>query len=445
MTTLLLLSFLLLVLPLSQAHMIGFDSDEKGTFDGPYAKESIYVGFAKENNSTALRGLGSITYRPGDFSQGKRSRDGNLDLSNGLDAVAIAHAGKSLVYANGGSSSARFHKNPDGAAVFKKGNGGWYYVSNAENSSPGSGWSDGGVGSIEFDSKGKVVRYKKVANSLRQNCGGGRTPWNSWVTCEEIDNGKVHQIDPSGGKAPSKTDMGSMGHYESFAYDDRKDAKRPTFYVTRDSDRGSLTRFTPNDRGMECYNKPNDSDRWCTLNHGTRDYLLISGGPKGTFKWTKDEGAARDNAERYYPNSEGIDIADGMLFTTSKKLKRLMILNLRTMTYTYESTNTGAFNEQPDQVARLVKNDDKSILYFCEDGGKGSSSPGVFGRSSNGKYFTILRGRFPKADETTGLAFSPDGYHMYVTFQKVGIVYDVWRSDNLPFSGAMLDIKYHAS
>lgn len=441
----LLLLLLLLVPPLSEAHMIGFDNEEKDMFVGPHANGPLYHGFGSGNNSTSLRALGSVLYRPGDFSQGKRSRDGNLDLSNGLDAVAIARAGKSLDYANGGRSSALFHKSPDGAAVFKKGNGGWYYVSNAENDSPGSSWTDGGVGSIEFDSKGRVVKYKKLANSLRHNCGGGRTPWNSWVTCEEIENGRVHQIDPSGGISPSKTDMGTLGHYESFAYDDRKDAARPTFYVTRDSVRGSLTRFTPNDRGMECYNQPNARDRWCTLNHGTRDYLLISGGSKGTFKWTKDEGAARDNAERYYPNSEGIDIADGMLFTTSKKLKRLMILNLRTMTYTYESTASGAFNEQPDQVARLVRNDDKAILYFCEDGGQGGNSPGVFGRSSNGKYFTILRGRFPNADETTGLAFSPDGYHMYVSFQKVGIIYDIRRVDGLPFSGAMLDIKYHST
>jgi hypothetical protein len=97
---------------------------------------------------------------------------------------------------------------------------------------------------------------------------------------------------------------------------------------------------------------------------------------RGTFTWTTNKGAASDNAERFYPNSEGIDVVDGILFTTSKKLKRLMILNLRKQTYTYTSTAGGAFNEQPDQVARLVKNDPNSVLYFCEDGGKGANSPG---------------------------------------------------------------------
>ena len=122
-----------------------------------------------------------------------------------------------------------------------------------------------------------------------------------------------------------------------------------------------------------------------------------------------------------------------------------MILNLRTQTYTYKSTAGGAFNEQPDQVARLIENHSNSILYFCEDGGKGDNSPGVFGRTTNGKYFDIFRGTFPNVDETTGLAFSPNGRHMYVSYQHVGIIYDIWRDDGLPFSGAMLDIKYHAT
>jgi hypothetical protein len=65
------------------------------------------------------------------------------------------------------------------------------------------------------------------------------------------------------------------------------------------------------------------------------------------------------------------------------------------MTLSYESTVGGAFNEQPDQVARLVKDDPNSILYFCEDGGKGDNSPGVSGRSPNGEYFDIFRGTFP--------------------------------------------------
>jgi hypothetical protein len=105
------------------------------------------------------------------------------------------------------------------------------------------------------------------------------------------------------------------------------------FNVTREADYGVLTRFTPNDPGMACYNQKNDYDRWCTLNHCTKDFLLISEGESGTFNLTTDYGAARDNAHEYYPNSEGIDAADGKLFFVSKSLKRLVILDLAKQTY----------------------------------------------------------------------------------------------------------------
>ena len=75
----------------------------------------------------------------------------------------------------------------------------------------------------------------------------------------------------------------------------------------------------------------------------------------------------------------------------------------------YESSSTvsGAFDRQPDQVARLVGDE---ILYFCEDGG---ADCGVHGRDGAGRFFSILDG--PAYDtETTGLAFSPDKRHMYV-------------------------------
>ena len=371
---------------------------------------------------TQILAANVVTYTPGNFSQGKMSDDNLLNLSNGLSCKRIATSGEKVKLVNGALSEEMFHGQPDGAAVFSKDDGGWYYVSNAENNSSGTTWRDGGVGAIEFNANGDVIGYKTIANNLLKNCGGGKSPWNSWLSCEEIKLvgegqnvtyvGKVWQVDPLGERPHELTAMGELGLYESFAYDNSTSV--PTFYVTRDSEHGALTRFTPNDEGMACYNQVNDYDRWCTLNHGTIDYLLISGGETGTFYWTTDYSAARDNANLYYPNSEGIDSADGKVFFVSKNFKRLVILDLKQQTYTYSSTVSGAFNAEPDQVARLVR-DDESILYFCEDGGPTS---GVFGRTTYGAYFTILEGATGVAeDEATGLSFTKNGLHMYVTFQ----------------------------
>ena len=342
-----------------------------------------------------------LSYSPGDFSNGTLSEDGVLILSNGLSCKRIATSGQPVQYANGSVSTELFHDQPDGAAVFSKDDGGWYYVSNAEIDQLGTCWNCGGVGAIEFDANGDVIGYKRIASNLKKNCGGGATPWNSWISCEETKSddyiGKIYQVDPSGTRPHEVTAMGGLGWYESFTYDNSTSV--PTFYVTRDTPYGALTRFTPNATGMACYNQVDDYDRWCTLNNGDIDYLVISGGPSGTFNWTTNETAARNSANTYYPSTEGIDAADGKVFFVSKTLKRLVILDLAQMTYTYSSTESGAFDQQPDQVGRLVE-DDESVLYFCEDGG---SSSGVFGRSALGNYYTILEGRTDdEEDETTG-------------------------------------------
>ncbi|KAI2504379.1 Bacterial protein of unknown function (DUF839) [Fragilaria crotonensis] len=267
----------------------------------------------------------------------------------GLDARIIATEGQPVIFANGQQSSVNLHINPDGAAVFVKNDnsGNYFYVSNSE--VVGSG----GVGSIEFDSNGNVVGYKRVLSGTNNNCSGGRSPYNTWLSCEEYGtSGFTWEVSPEGAFVGRKTNLVPYG---------------------------------------------------------------------------------------------GIDIKDGVLYFVSKVDKTLFILQLRQGTFTKESTNQGVFNNQPDQVGRLIGSDPGSILYFCEDGG---TYCGVHGRDPTGKYVTIIDNdpaTTTFSGETTGLAFSPDGKRMYVSFQTPGIIFEISRLDGLSFGGALLDIKYHSS
>lgn len=387
-----------------------------------------------------------IQYLPG--QPGPRMH--GMILSQGLSAKLIATKSEQVSLYPTGKSAQTFHTAPDGAAVFAdEDTGGWIYVSNSES-------TPGGVGAIVFDSSGNVIDYKRlVEGDTNRNCGGGKTYWNTWLTCEEKSGGQVYEVDPWGRRSPTSRMTrvgGTGGSYESAAYY-RPDLYHPTFYVTTDASNGPLLRYTPDPNVVANAVETRD---YSQMLHGSEtdnavlEYLLLYPDPSnanvGTFSWTTSRSQAESNASRNYPTSEGIDIRDGMLYFTCKEPQRLFILDLEALTYKRSSTRTGAFENQPDQLARLVNNDD-GIVYFCEDAGSGS---GVHGRDLHGNFYTILiddenaqSGYGSVYGETTGLAFSPDQMHMYVAYQSPGKIFDITRTDGLPFNGQRLDIKYH--
>ena len=170
------------------------------------------------------------------------ARDG-LRLSQGLTGKIIARTGQRVTYtspqANTTTSTINFHSLPDGADVFALPDGGYVYASNSER---GSG--AGGVYGVEFDSQGRIRRYRALLTGTDRNCNGGRTPWNTWVSCEEDTGGQCWQVDPTGARSPQQTVMGgsSGGSFEAFAYDARNSTS-PTFFVTEDTSNGALRRY----------------------------------------------------------------------------------------------------------------------------------------------------------------------------------------------------------
>lgn len=411
-----------------------------------------------------------VTYIPGQATVFQAG----LKLSTGLTARIIAEKGKPVKFDTGGVSGQNFHDAPDGAAVFADdATGGWIYASNSESS------TRGGVGAITLDSQGRVVGYKHVLgladNSLPRtlrNCGGGKTYWDTWLTCEEIDGGQVWEVDPWGNRFPKKTVLGRDGmNYESAAYDNRIPS-RPTFYVTVDETAGPLVRFTPHPTlvsrcvadANQTYSYNNCSPMLyenSTPNHIYYHYFEVTsivpgdrpGVSKGEYRWTTSLEDGRNSAKAHHLQGEGIDIKDGKLYYTTKASKYLFIINLdvdanNKLTFERSSTVSGAFDNQPDQVARVLDFETgitDGILYFCEDGGSSGDKQGVHGRDVDGKYFTILEDASPNfSGETTGLAFSPNGLYMYVAFQSPGYIYEIKRTDGYPFYGAMLDILHHA-
>lgn len=395
-----------------------------------------------------------VTYRPGEATV---LMEGLL-LSTGLQARKIAIVGQTVKFDNGGESKEVFHSAPDGAGIFvdPSGSGDYVYVSNSE--SP----IDGGVGAIRFHSTGQVIGYHRLrfvdpktgmATKTTRNCGGGKTYWGTWLTCEEWNEGQVWEVDPWG-KIPGRmTQMGGRGRaYESAAYDNR-DPNNPKFFITIDEPNGPLVRYSPASSVAGAAVSSGDYSKLLHSNGGTLEYFKVTsisektdGTASGKYVWTNKIEEGNASAAQYHINGEGIDVRDGKLYYTTKIQKYLFIVNLDDGTFVRSSTVSGAFDAQPDQVTRVLNfatGATDGILYFCEDG---ADNAGVHGRDAQGRFFTILQDASrAMVGETTGLAFSPGGKFMYVSFQKPGIIFEIRRTDGLPFDGATLDIKYHSN
>lgn len=266
--------------------------------------------------------------------------------------------------------------------------------------------------------------------------------------------------DPTNQNPPQITQLGGSkgGNYESVAVDNRN-SSRPIFFLTEDAEFGALRRYTPPPSPAGPKSVIAD---WNTLHRsgGSTDYLMFLDGKH--FKWTAHEQEGRSSQFQNYRNVEGIDFHNGYLYFVSKKLYTMYVLDLDNGTYTTSSTkfgggNAGEFWHSPDQIIRNNGGGDKYI-YMTEDGG---NTVGVYAicRQTGEKYaiFEAYNGKY-KNDETTGLAFSPDGRKMYAAFQdcgcnnsesgldpSCGCLLEFSRKDGLSFDGSTLDIKFHLS
>jgi len=353
--------------------------------------------------------------------------DNNLgiQISVGLTARQIAQTGSRVSYANGGQSSIRYHDAMDGAGIAQLPNGGYAYLSNAEEPD-----GNGGVYGLYFDKDGQITDYKALLTGTSRNCGGGMSPWNTWISCEEYENGQCWQIEPDPNKlnhnSPKATLLGGLsgGEYETVAVDNTNKNK-PIFFTTEDKSNGELRRFEADGNGWEALHVG-----------GQTTYLEFLDGNR--FQWTSNIDAAKYSAWKHYPNTEGILCHNSTLYFVAKVTRTLFILDLNDMTYTSELTGSswvgqGSFNSQPDQIIESDL-DNRKYIYFTEDGG---SAPGVHVRDREGKYYTMVRGvpggRYA-GDESVGIAFSPDRRKFYFGFQDAGVLIEVTRDDGFKFN-----------
>ncbi|MDH5480185.1 MAG: PhoX family protein [Nitrosomonas sp.] len=295
-----------------------------------------------------------------------------------------------------------WHAAPDGGAVFATEDSGWVYVSNSEMKN-----KTGGVGVLRFSQQGEIIDAYSILRNTSRNCAGGHTPWQTWLSCEEIDKGQVWECDPFGNNPPKiRKTLGAFKH-EAAAVD----LNNKQIYLTEDEPDGCLYRYTAH--SFDARGNPD-------LDDGFLEVAEVISGGIGTVRWHRlpDPLAMTTPTRKQLSNitrfngGEGIWYHDGSIYFTTKGDDR--VWSYHTEDSQLDIVYNAAFYERPiltgvDNITANKSGD----LFVAEDGGN-LQIVVISGKA----IYPLLQIVDQNRSEITGPAFSPDGSRLYFSSQR---------------------------
>lgn len=298
---------------------------------------------------------------------------------------------------------------PDGSASFPLPDGGYVLAINSE--VPGG---QGGASAVRFDRDGGVVSARRILGGTSTNCGGGGTPWGTWLSGEEVDDpgGFIWECDPLGEKPAVRRDAMGRFKHEAAAVD----PVGRRVYLSEDLSDSAFYRFTPN--------------AWPDLSAGTLE--VATGAVGGVVTWvalpdpTNSKGTPTRKqvpGSLVFKRGEGIFFDSGVVYLATTSDDRIYAYDTATerldVLYDGKALGDSAPLHQVDNVTVHPSSGD---LFVCEDAddlqiclitGDRTVAP-----------FVQLTGPLHTGavdSETTGVTFDPSGKRMYFSSQRAGL------------------------
>jgi secreted PhoX family phosphatase len=353
----------------------------------------------------------SASLRPGPgYGPRRPPNELGIRLPEGFSSRLVARGGDRVP-----GTGYEWHEASDGAATFPVDDGGWILVSNSET-------LDGGASAVRFHRDGRLADAYRILGGTSHNCSGGGTPWGTWLSCEEVEDGIVWECDPTGRRDPVRHPAMGVFKHEAAAVDPR--GRR--VYLTEDLVDGRFYRYTP--------------ERWPSLDAGLLELATVS--PAGRVGWTEvpDPSARRTPTRRQVPGSTALKRGEGIwrdgrtvyVATTADDRVHAYDIDRERMRVIYDGL---ASRDAPLlRVDQLTANRAGEV-FVCEDIATKEIDIGVIEPSGRVSRFLSVTGPQHENSELTGVAFDPSGGRMYFSSQRAG------GSDGLPGPGAIYEIS----